>query len=191
MLPTGTMRICTVAGCDRPHSARGWCRVHYYRWYHDRPLDTPVRPVHRGTVQERFWQKVNRNSAAGCWLFLAGKDKDGYGKFKADGRHVRAHRYAYEILVGPIPDGLEPDHLCRTPACVNPAHLELVTPRENTLRGSGPTAVNARKTHCKHGHAFTPMNTRLEPRNKDGPLRRYCRTCDAARQRAYYAAKSQ
>lgn len=109
----------------------------------------------------------------------------GYGKVglpPADGlpkRTAKVHRVVYEALVGPIPDGMVIDHLCRQPSCVNPAHLEPVTRRENVLRGLTLPAANARKTHCKHGHEFTPENTYLFPTGTRG-----CRTCArAAKQR--------
>ena len=83
-----------------------------------------------------------------------------------------AHRVAYELTNGPIPDGLELDHLCRVRHCVNPSHIEAVTHRENTLRGTGPIPHRARQSHCKHGHEFTPENTYRLPNGC-----RHCRTC--------------
>lgn len=137
--------------------------------------------------QERFWLKVDKagpvpehNPSLGpCWLWTAAADSNGYGTFKVGVKMVGAHRVAYELLVGPIPDGFHIDHLCRVRACVNPAHLEPVTSRENTLRGVGFSAVNARKTHCPQGHQFTPENTYTQ---SDG--RRRCRKCRQATNRA-------
>lgn len=83
---------------------------------------------------ERFWEKVDRQEV-GCWLWTAYRNRDGYGRFRPYRRdQVMAHRYAYELMVGPIPDGLQLDHLCRNPGCVNPSHLEAVTERENLGR---------------------------------------------------------
>ena len=122
-----------------------------------------------GTPEERFWPKVEITES--CWLWTAGRVWNGYGRFKVAGRHVYAHRFAYELLDGPIPDGLQLDHLCRVRHCVNPAHLELVTNRENSLRGESFSAINAAKTHCPQGHPLTPEN--LVP----SALRRGSRAC--------------
>lgn len=129
---------------------------------------------------ERFWAKVDR-TGDGCWLWLAHIGPAGYGAFNYGGRMGLAHRFAYEIMVAPIPDGLTIDHLCRVRACVNPAHLEAVTMGENVLRGTGPSAVHARQTHCAHGHEFTPQNTM---RRSDKPNCRVCRVCYNAYHRA-------
>ena len=119
-----------------------------------------------------FWNRVNK--AAACWLWIGARDKDGYGKFGWPPR--MAHRISYEFLVGPIQAGLEIDHLCRNPGCVNPAHLEPVTHKENMMRGLGVGSANAAKTRCLNGHEYTADNTYRRP---DGT--RDCRTCVRAR----------
>ena len=124
---------------------------------------------------ERFWEKVKKSDT--CWLWVGNLNEAGYGYFHLApprGRRVKAHRYAYEALAGPIPDGLQLDHLCRVRNCVNPAHLEPVTVRENTRRGMSPAAKHGAKTHCVHGHEFTPENTYVIP---GSPGWRRCRTC--------------
>jgi hypothetical protein len=125
-------------------------------------------------TEQTFWERVSRGDPDGCWPWLGWKDGEGYGTFWIDGRYHRAHRFAYELLVGPIPEGLQPDHLCRNHACCNPTHLEPVTQRENILRGFSPTAINARKTHCAKGHPYDDKNTRID---KHGW--RSCRICKA------------
>jgi hypothetical protein len=132
------------------------------------------------TAADRFWSKVDtagpvpehRPSLGPCWLWTATTTPNGYGYFKVGGRMVLAYRWAWQELFGPIPEGLQPDHLCRTRLCVRPSHLELVTPRENTLRGVSFAARNARTTHCPRGHEYTEANTRLYRG------RRYCRACN-------------
>lgn len=121
-----------------------------------------------------------RCSPEGCWEWLASRS-DGYGRVTWQGRQRPAHRVVYELLVGPIPAGLQIDHLCRNRGCVNPAHLEPVTQRENLMRGETIPARHAAQTHCGRGHIFDEANTYVR---KDG--RRSCRACDAARCRAAY-----
>ena len=112
----------------------------------------------------------------GCWEWV-GCTHNGYGITFHHGKNVRAHRYYYEREHGPIPEGLQLDHLCRNRKCVRPGHLEAVTRKENILRGIGPTAIHARKTHCPQGHPYTAENT-----YRDGLNRRYCVMCQPARQ---------
>ena len=123
---------------------------------------------------ERFWARVDRSGE--CWLWT-GALRNGYGQVtitSGDGPRTHyAHRIAYEIARGEIPAGMTIDHLCRNLVCVNPDHLEVVTRKENVLRGVGLSARNARKTECKRGHAFTPENTYVQPSNGS----RRCRTC--------------
>ncbi len=159
-------RWCSVAGCGRVATSRGWCSLHYTRWrIHGDELAT-LNPTRGLPVADKWSAYVART--AGCWLWTGSRaGGSGYGHFTHDGVTLLAHRFAYEHLVGPIPDGLHLDHLCRVRHCVNPAHLEPVTPKENVFRALGG------RTHCKYGHEFTPENTYRAP--KTG--RRSCVAC--------------
>ena len=132
-------------------------------------------------VAERFWAKVRKTPT--CWIWTAALD-DGYGQFWYDGRMVRAHRFAYELVIGPIPDGLEPDHLCENTACVNPDHLEPVTHQENMLRGNNPVAKNAAKTRCNLGHLLSGSNLYIHPNGG-----RRCRECSRLARHRHYVEK--
>lgn len=137
---------------------------------------------------ERFAAKVEI-AADGCWNWTGNRSAKGYGNFYADRDRgvVRAHRWAYEHFVGPIPAGLTIDHLCRNTSCVNPAHLEAVSSGVNTLRGDAASARNARKTRCVRDHEFAPENTRID--HKGGRVCVQCkRERDARSARARRAA---
>jgi len=115
----------------------------------------------------------------GCWLWLGVVNNAGYPTFRAGKRVSPAYRWLYEQLEREVPAGLELDHLCRTPCCVNPDHVEPVTHRENIRRGNAVMGINARKTHCDRGHEFTPENTYWRPDGKG----RHCLTCRRAADR--------
>ena len=144
----------------------------------------------REAWEKRFWPNVEFDTNGGCWLWSGTDDKKGYGIISVpycNSNSQRAHRFAYRKFRGAIPHGLVTDHLCRVPGCVNPWHMEIVTPRENTLRGIGPTAINAQKTHCPSGHPYAGRNLMY----RHGQRR--CRMClnkqEARRQRAKRAER--
>lgn len=123
----------------------------------------------------RFFARVAEVPSS-CWLWLGATAGRGYGVFHFNGRRRYAHQVAYEQNIGAIPAGLEIDHLCRVPRCVNPAHLEAVTHRENVLRSNGVSATAARRSCCIRGHEYTPENTYRSPQTGA----RTCVTCRAA-----------
>lgn len=133
----------------------------------------------RGTLRERFLAKIKADHS-GCWLFTGYVMKNGYGTIglgsRSEGKAF-AHRVAYELFVGPIPDGYVIDHLCRVRRCVNPEHLEAVTISTNLRRG----AQSALRTHCPKGHSFDGTNRAI---NKQG--HRFCRECSRVNARDYY-----
>lgn len=151
------------------------------------PLFLETRMPLRTAVQ-RFWRKVERTSA--CWLWRGSTRpwrSAAYGWFWC-GRGVAAHRFSYETFVGSVPAGFVIDHLCRNTLCVNPAHLEAVTERENILRGTSFSARNAAKVQCANGHPLSGRNLGI----RRGRWRR-CRAChnaDAARRRARVRASN-
>jgi hypothetical protein len=110
-----------------------------------------------------------------CWVWGGPVDRDGYPRCTVNGRQVFAHRFFYSVMVAPIPEGLDIHHLCHNRRCVSPAHLTPATRRENVHDSTSPAADNSRKTHCIHGHLFSPDNT---CRRRD---QRFCRTCDRER----------
>lgn len=124
------------------------------------------------TDVKRFWRKVDRSGD--CWLWTDVLAANGYGYLGIggrSGRKIQAHRIAFELAKGPIPEGMQIDHLCRNRGCVNPDHLESVTQRENLLRGTGVSARHAVATHCSRGHEFNDQNTRT----RNG--KRQCKIC--------------
>lgn len=160
-----TEKLCSVDGCEKPCRAGGVCNTHYIRKRRYGTYTDPRRPL-----AERFWAKVEKTDT--CWLWRGALQPNGYGRFGSTQRsqvgNWLAHRMAYTLAVGPIPEGLTIDHLCRNRACVNPAHLEPVTQGENNLR--------AYDGKCRAGHPFTTETTYVGPNGF-----RQCRTCRNAR----------
>lgn len=143
------------------------------RWFQtgDVRADVPLR-LHNVDPSLRFWPKVEKTET--CWLWKGTKARGGYGAFRL-GKMILAHRFAWTVLVGPIPETLELDHLCRVPACVNPAHLELVTAALNQSR--------TRKEYCHKGHPLSGDNVMMAKGKRRG-----CRTCNKERAAAWYRA---
>lgn len=164
------VRLCSAPGCNRPWVARKYCHMHYERWRRTGSIERAPQP----STEERFWSCVRKTPT--CWIWEGPINSDGYGRFSlpGDGK-IGAHCFAYQLLVGPVPEGLVLDHVrdrgCLSRACVNPAHMEPVTTRENLLRGDTHARRNAEKTHCIHGHPFDAENTRV------CGGRRHCRIC--------------
>lgn len=133
----------------------------------------------------RFWAKVSEDPITGCWNWTAALSGRGYGQYSIRARRVYAHRAAYAALVGPIPKGMEIDHVkCRNKRCCNPAHLDVVTSAENTRRWAETV------TACPAGHAYTEANT-WHGKQRAGRYRmKQCRTCQRERQRAARARKA-
>jgi|FLOH01.1.fsa_nt_gi hypothetical protein len=156
---------------------RGLC----YGCYRKARRDGSLEKTFSNDDGERFFAKVAKNEN-GCWEWTAYQEPLGYGKFGLNGSVVFAHRYSYELHKGSIPDGMEIDHLCRNPACVNPAHLEAVTHAVNVRRGDAGKRMRDR-THCPSGHPYDDENTRWYRGM------RYCRSCGNARSRASKARK--
>jgi HNH endonuclease len=139
------------------------------------------------TVAERLEQYSHPEPMSGCWLWFGYTSTAGYGLIHVAGRMRQAHRISYELAKGPIAQGLEMDHLCRTRSCINPDHLEAVTRSVNTLRGIGPALIRARsaaRTACNRGHLYTADNTRIYT-DKRGNLHRVCITCHDRTNRTY------
>ena len=140
-------------------------------------------PAPRVPFSRRVFMNI-RKADNGCWNWIGTIGNHGYGVFILGGKinkhRFLAHRIVHTIIIGDIPQGMVIDHLCRNTRCVNPAHLEVVTQIENCLRGVSPLALNARKTHCKHGHELLGRNLFLKKAGRE------CRECKRIKDRRLY-----
>lgn len=170
-----TKRTCKVDGCWDPVKGYGMCSKHYQRWRKRGTTDRFEPP----SELDRFLSKFQPGGENSCWEWQGTMYPNGYGMFALarqgakNARYALAHRYSYEHFVGQIPGGLVLDHLCRNRGCVNPAHLEPVTTRENLRRGEGFVGHQMRRTHCKRsGHPLAGENLYVSPEGY-----RSCRQC--------------
>jgi hypothetical protein len=210
MPPTKGRSICEVVEdgirCMGTVEGRGLCQKH---WERQRRNGDPLVRQRGMPPAQRFWPKADKNGPVPihrpelgpCWLWTGTIDKrTGYGTFSVHPATVLAHRFSYQLSVGPIPGGRHLDHLCHPGdgscprascphrRCVNPAHLKPSTPAENNRRSTSPTALNGRKKRCKRGHEFTAENTYVY-KLRNGRYGRSCRECSRLRRRAYSKAR--
>lgn len=128
-------RTCSIEGCGRKHKARGFCNSHYYA-AKDRGELPVIMPMH-SDPEEAFAARTKRDAATGCLIWIGAREVHGYGRLGVHGKLTRAHRYAWERVNGPIPDGMFLDHMCYRPECTEVSHLRLATPQENAQNRSG------------------------------------------------------
>lgn len=168
-------KTCLV--CDEPYYSVGYCVAHYQRSRrHGDPLGG-----RRNRTQDEFWKFVE---VGDCWDWTGHVSVGGYGKIRwACFDESYTHRVAWTMLVGPIPDGLFLDHLCRNRTCCNPDHLEVVTHQENMDRGFSPTMVVSKSGVCRRGHPQTLENT-YPNSSKKQPSARACAICKKERRHA-------
>lgn len=178
-------KTCSVDGCDRKHSAKGYCSVHYARVARTGETETKIRLV-GADLEDRLWWRSRVDGD--CWVSDRAPTRrvrnDGRGAYRGiriGDEMVPVHLASYRHFIGPIPPGMQVHHKCERKECWRPAHLELLTPDEHQF-------VH-RKTHCKRGHPMTEENL-YQRIDEKGRLYRRCRPCNASRKREAYERKS-
>lgn len=174
---------CSQEGCKKPRRLHGLCSMHGTRLVRN-GSPTALRQLRFDLPDwDKFWLRAVVQD--GCWGWRGSLTSAGYAQFhlRGGGRAV-GHRWLWEQLYGPVPEGLELDHLCRNRGCTNPDHLEAVTHRENVQRGLTPIVAGnwqRARTECPKGHPYSPENTGITTIGSS--VRRYCRTCKRGKAR--------
>lgn len=162
---------CSVDECDRPVYGRGLCNMHYQRQKRHGSTES-LTPMRGKPLEERFWRLVDKTED--CWMWTGHKNPEGYGNFANKGVTWKAHRLAYTLVVGEIPEDMTLDHDCNNPPCVRPDHLQPMSRVDNVMKGNGACVRNRDKTHCKYGHEFIAGISHGRPC-------RVCKVCEKLR----------
>lgn len=171
--------MCAVEGCEKAtRGRRKMCAMHEARLYQTGTTDPGPKC---GTLEERFWRRVDKQGPGGCWLWNGGlRGPSGYGVIHLGKKQMQTHRYSYELANGPIPAGLVIDHICYVPRCVNPDHLQAVTVKQNTENFSDPRGRGASGIRGV-GWSKSKRKWRAYTRDGDKQWSRYFDTIEAAR----------